>query len=246
MRLTEEVYLVGSGRLGFSLTDPLDCHVYAVDGGDEIALIDTGVGRAPEALLANVRADGLDPARVRAIIATHVHGDHGGGLARLRELTGARVYVPAEAAPWVEAADEEKISLPAARAAGLYPDDYRMRPCPVDVAVADGAAIQVGRLTLQAIETPGHSRGHCAYLLIGRDRRHLLAGDVVFWGGRVLLQNTWDCSIQELAASMTRLADLAVDALLPGHGLLPLTDGQAEIDRALATFRNLLVPPSLL
>ena len=107
MRLTEEVYLVGSGRLGFSLTDPLDCHVYAVDGGAEIALIDTGVGRAPEVLLANLRADGLDPARVRAIIATHAHGDHGGGLARLRELTVARVYVPPEAAAWVEAADEE-------------------------------------------------------------------------------------------------------------------------------------------
>ncbi len=138
------------------------------------------------------------------------------------------------------------IEQPSSPLKGAHPDDYRMRPCPVDVAVADGAAIQVGRLTLQAIATPGHSRGHCAYLLVGNSRRHLLAGDVVFWGGRVLLQNTWDCSIQELAASMTRLAGLAVDALLPGHGLLPLTDGQAEINRALATFRKLLVPPSLL
>ena len=45
MQLTEFVHLVGSGQSGFSLTDPLDCHVYLLDGGSELALIDTGVGR---------------------------------------------------------------------------------------------------------------------------------------------------------------------------------------------------------
>jgi glyoxylase-like metal-dependent hydrolase (beta-lactamase superfamily II) len=245
MRLTEEVYLIGSGQLGFALTDPLDCHVYAVDGGDEIALIDTGVGRAPDHLLDTLRADGLDPARVGAIILTHAHGDHGGGLAHLHQRTGARVYVPWEAAPWVATADEEKISLPAARAADIYPADYRMQPCPVDVAVTDGMAITVGGVTLRAIETPGHSRGHCSYLFDGRAGRCLLVGDLVFAGGRVALQNIWDCSIQETAASMEKLAQLEVRALLPGHGLLPLTDGQAHINRALAAFRQLRVPPGL-
>ncbi len=32
MQLTEHVYLVGSGSLGFDLTDPFDCHVYLIDG----------------------------------------------------------------------------------------------------------------------------------------------------------------------------------------------------------------------
>ena len=46
MQLTVDiVHLVGSGQSGFSLTDPLDCHVYLLDGGSELALIDTGVGR---------------------------------------------------------------------------------------------------------------------------------------------------------------------------------------------------------
>lgn len=245
MRLTAEIYLIGSGRLGFDLTDPLDCHVYAIDGGDEIAIIDAGLGRQTEQLLANLRADGLDPARVGTIVLTHAHGDHGGGLARLRALTGARVVAPAEAAPWIEAADEAKISLPAARAAGFYPPDYRWQPCPVDAALADGDTLPVGRLTLQAIETPGHCRGHCAYLLAGAAGRHLFAGDLVFWGGRVSLQNIWDCSIQALAASLEKLDGLEIAALLPGHGLLPLTGGQAHIDRALAIFRALGVPPNL-
>jgi glyoxylase-like metal-dependent hydrolase (beta-lactamase superfamily II) len=245
MRLTPEIYLIGSGHLGFDLTDPLDCHVYALDGGDEIAIVDAGVGRRPEALLDNLRADGLDPARVGSILLTHAHADHGGGLARLRELTGARVHVPREAAPWVEAADEDRISLPEARAAGFYPLDYRMQPCPVDGAIGDGDALTVGRLTLRAIETPGHSRGHCSYLLDGAAGRALLAGDLVFWGGRISLQKIWDCSLHDLAASLEKLDGLDIDALLPGHGLLPLTGGQAHIDRALAIFRKLGVPPNL-
>src|SRR5262245_50393197 len=102
MRLTAEVNLIGSGQIGFNLTDPFDCHVYAVDGGDEVAIVDAGLGRQAERLLEHLRADGLDPARVTTILLTHAHGDHGGGLARLRDLTGARVVVPREAAPWVE------------------------------------------------------------------------------------------------------------------------------------------------
>lgn len=244
MRLTGNVYLIGSGAGGFALTDPADCHVYAVDGGDEIAIIDTGFGREPERLLENLRADGLDPARIGSLILTHAHIDHGGGLAALRQATGARCYVPAEAAPWVSAGDEDRISLTAVKAVNRQLADFHWQACPVDAAVADGDTVPVGRLTLRAIETPGHCRGHVAYLLDGADGRQLFAGDLIFWGGRIALQNIWDCSIQELAASLEKLDGLAIDALLPGHHLLALRDGQQHIDQALAAFRRLGVPPN--
>jgi glyoxylase-like metal-dependent hydrolase (beta-lactamase superfamily II) len=54
MRLTERIHLVASGDGGFGLTDPFDCHVYAVDGGDEAALIDSGIGAATEDILRNL------------------------------------------------------------------------------------------------------------------------------------------------------------------------------------------------
>lgn len=44
MRLTPEVYLVGGGNFGFNLSDAFDSHVYIVDGGSELAMIDTGTG----------------------------------------------------------------------------------------------------------------------------------------------------------------------------------------------------------
>ena len=44
MRLTPDVCLVGGGMFGFGLTSPGDCHVYLLDGGDELVLIDAGIG----------------------------------------------------------------------------------------------------------------------------------------------------------------------------------------------------------
>ena len=46
VRITRDVYMVGSGQLG--LSNALDCHVYLLDGGEALALIDAGGGRKPE------------------------------------------------------------------------------------------------------------------------------------------------------------------------------------------------------
>jgi hypothetical protein len=40
MHVADRIHLVGSGSYGFSLSDPYDCHIYLIDGGSELALID--------------------------------------------------------------------------------------------------------------------------------------------------------------------------------------------------------------
>ena len=94
MRLTPRVHLVGSGATGADLSNSYDCHVYLVDGGGPLALIDAGVGLEPELILANVRAAGFDPAAIETIALTHAHADHGGGAGPLHELTGTEVLTP--------------------------------------------------------------------------------------------------------------------------------------------------------
>ena len=51
MKLLDGVHLVGSGSLGFGLTDDYDCHVYLLDGGDELALVDVGAGMGAEQII---------------------------------------------------------------------------------------------------------------------------------------------------------------------------------------------------
>ena len=60
--LTPRLHRVG----GADLTHPLDCHVYLVDGGDELALVDAGAGPGAEAIVAAVRGAGFDPGGSRS------------------------------------------------------------------------------------------------------------------------------------------------------------------------------------
>lgn len=231
---------------GAGLTDELDCHVYLVDGGSELALVDAGGGRRPEAIVAEIRRAGRDPTAISRILLTHAHGDHAAGAAGLsRALGGVPVSASPLAAAIVRAGDEDAASVAVARAAGLYPADFRLEAHPVDDALVDGAEIGVGEVTLGVLDTPGHCRGHVALLLEADGRRDLLAGDAVFDGGRIALQPIHDCSLAEQVATLRRLRPLALDGLLAGHGE-PVVSGAADhVERANAALDRLLLPPPL-
>lgn len=243
MKLAEHIYLVGSGSLGFDLTDPYDCHVYLLDGGDELALVDVGAGMGAEAIVGNVRREGFDPGRIRHLILTHAHGDHAGGAARTRRLLGEpSVCLSRAAARFLREGDEEGVSLGAAKAAGIYPPDYRLEPCEVDVELAEGDRIEVGSLTLEVLDTPGHCDGHVSLLLDHAGRRTLFAGDVIFFGGKILLQAIYDCRLDEEIRSLRKLRGLELTALLPGHLTLSLNGGQRHVERANQVLDRLLIP----
>jgi hydroxyacylglutathione hydrolase len=248
VRITDEVYLVGGGVTNaFGLSDDPDCHIYLVDGGDEVALIDCGMasGDSLERILGNVRTEGLDPEKISKVIVTHYHMDHAGGAARFRERLGVEVVAPADAAPALRTGDERAVALDVAKAAGFYAADYHFQPVEVAREVNEGDRIPVGKLELEVIETPGHCDGHVSLLLRGRERRYLFAGDAVFSGGRVVLQNIHDCSIQKSAASIAKLARLEFDALLPGHAAICLEGGMRHVATANAACQSLFVPKNL-
>ena len=245
MRLTENVYLVGSGRLGFELSNDFDCHVFLLDGGSEAALIDSGVGLDTDQILENIRATGLDK-KITKLILTHAHSDHMGGAGQLRSALDAQVYAPAEAANWIRAADEQAVSLELAKRAGYYPEDYRLQGSEVDVELRENDVVRVGDLELRVLETPGHCRGHCSYIVQTETRKLLFGGDLVFFNGTVILQNIPDCSIQDYANSVEKLDGANINALLCGHMTLPLRNGQRHIDMAIEAFRGLMVPKNLL
>ncbi|GAA3084678.1 MBL fold metallo-hydrolase [Streptosporangium carneum] len=240
MRLNDHVDLVGSGAAGFDLTDPLDCHVYLVRGTRARALIDAGAGRDVEAILRNVGAD-----LPEYLLLTHGHADHAGGAAELaRRVPGLRVLAGPPAHRWIADGDERMISLDRARAGGVYPGDYTFPACPSAEPIADGERIDLGGVTLRAVATPGHADGHTCYLLEAPGHRALFSGDCVFTGGRVSLQNLHDCRVPEYAASLTRLAELEVDALFPGHHEISLNRAHRHLATARDTLTRGLLPES--
>jgi glyoxylase-like metal-dependent hydrolase (beta-lactamase superfamily II) len=247
MQITERVYLVGSGSAGFSLTFHSDCHVYLIDGGGELALIDAGTGPGRPEILDNIRSHGFAPEDVGYLFLTHLHADHAGGSAGLRaDMPNLRVLVSEDVAHVLAQGDEKAISLDLGKEVGYYEPDYRFEPCPVDVKLVDGHATPVGDVEIRAIDTPGHCAGHMCFTMEDGGRTTLFSGDNLFSGGKILLQPLPDCDLQAHLRSIEKLVDLGVDVFLPGHGSISLKDGQRHIDEAMSWTKRGLVPPSLL
>ena len=252
MQLTQRVYLVGSGSSGFSLTHDSDCHVYLIDGDSELALIDAGAGLGVAETVANIRAHGFALEDVRSLFLTHLHADHAGGAAALREALpnlqspGGKVLASKQGAEWLRRGDEKAISLDMGKKGGYYAPEYRFEPCPVDVELGDGQIVSVGDLDIKVLDVPGHSKGHIALLMRHAGLIYLFSGDLLFFGGKILLQSIWDCDLQEHLRSIQKLAGLGVDVFLPGHGAFSLRNGQRHVDAAIGWIERCLVPPSFL
>lgn len=241
MELCKDIYLVGSGEFG--LSDPYDCHVYLVDGGEDAVLIDCGAGRAPLRIWENI-ARHVPARRVSRVLMTHVHADHSGGAAFFRRQ-GLRLLAPAgEAAVLRDRPEEALEAFRLARNAGAYPEDYEFPFFDPDGLLEDGDEIRVGRHTLSAIRVAGHSEGLLCYLVDTGEKRVLFSSDHLFVNGLIGLLN---CPGSELGAyrrDIARLTGLRVDALLPGHRMLALEGGQRHIDQAAENLSRVFVPPT--
>ena len=115
-------------------------------------LIDGATDRAADAILANVRALGVDPREVKRLLNTHEHMDHAGGLAGLQRATGARVLARMPAVPTLRTGKPGHDDPQFGELAG-FPAVADVRP------LAEGAAVHLGNLVLQSHPTPGHAPG---------------------------------------------------------------------------------------
>lgn len=245
MKISASVHLAMSGSLGVDLSDGLDCNVYLIQAGDGWLMFDAGAGRDTARALDALRAEGVALEKIRAVFLTHGHADHSAGAALLRERLGLEVICGKATAKMVAAGDEAAVSLMAARAAGGYPVDFVYRACPVDRAVEDGERLVFDGVAVTALATPGHSHDHMAYLVEAAGSRMLVSGDALFHGGKVGVQNIYDCSVQDICESVRRLHALGFTMLLPGHGLWSMQNGHRHAAAAMSYVARLACPPSI-
>ena len=124
--------------------------------------------------------DWLDAQQLKlaAILCTHHHNDHVGGVCELTQLYNVPVYGPR----------------------------HEIIPC-ISHPVGEGAVVQVAELgiSLTVLDIPGHTRGHVAYLISGNIGEAVFCGDTLFGCGCGRL---FEGTAAQLHRSLQRLAQL--------------------------------------
>jgi glyoxylase-like metal-dependent hydrolase (beta-lactamase superfamily II) len=159
----------------------LDQNALVVNTGDRLILFDTGMlsvkrpntatGRLPTSL----QQAGIDPKDIDAVVLTHPHIDHCGGMVAddgSRLFPNAQVYLQQiDLDYWM---DDKRLGTPgegSALTARKNLPPYRDRV----VFIKDGQEILPG---IHAIHTPGHTVGHTAYVISSAGKSICFIGDV--------------------------------------------------------------------
>ena len=183
--------------------------VYLVTGEKAAVFIDAGYDVQADVDSLAMHWDDAGRPPVAAIVVTHRHLDHAGGVRRLAGATGGVVTATAEEKPHIEE------SFPGAV---------------VGRTVADREVMDLGGVTLEFVHTPGHTMGSvCVYY---REERVLFTGDTVLGSGTTTI-NPEQGEVAAYIKSLNMLLGLDVRLICPGHGAV-IEEPQAKIREAIA------------
>ncbi len=145
------------GNTWYVGTDGLSSILIESDAG--LILVDGGLPQSATLIDTNIRALGFDPFDIKAILVSHAHFDHAGGVAALQRLTRANVYFSeaGKAILTTGRLGEDDPQYVADSDEGSFPAIENV------TAIGDGEFVSVGSVNVQAQYTPGHTTGSVSW-----------------------------------------------------------------------------------
>jgi hydroxyacylglutathione hydrolase len=202
-------------------------HCYLIDAPRR-TIVDTGTASVPrESLLPALNEIGWDVSDIRYIINTHMHGDHAGGNAELKELSGAEIHMHRadtdriEPLAYLHAMQTDQLLLGEPNAEDAKAAEIRVleqlgNTWAVDRVLEEGDAIDLGDdIRLHVLHTPGHTAGSACFYW--ESTESIFSGDAV--GGRGSRLNGYPLYsfANDYRRSLGRLLDLPIECLMQAH-----------------------------
>jgi glyoxylase-like metal-dependent hydrolase (beta-lactamase superfamily II) len=204
----------------------LEQNITVVNTGSKIAVIDTGMGASKMfgenqgRLPANLKAAGIDPAAVDAVILSHCHPDHAGGLV---DAAGKSVFPNAQV--YVNEADfkfwtDEKLLENKDMAGFIKLARDNLLPHKDKITFIKGGQEVITGIT--AVDAPGHTLGHTIFMVSSGGKTLAVTADVghhyVLMTETPKIEFVYDMDSKQAVATRLKVWDMLATDKIPFIG----------------------------
>jgi glyoxylase-like metal-dependent hydrolase (beta-lactamase superfamily II) len=204
----------------------LEQNILVLNTGDKLVLFDTGMGSSqmfgptPGKLLASLKAAGIDPKDIDAVVATHAHCDHVWGIMAddgSRNFPNAQIYISqADFDFWT---DEAKLAMKDPAYMKPFVEGARKNLLPNrdrTVFFKDGQEFLPG---IQALAAPGHTIGHTCFMITSDGKSLAAVGDLTHHQVILLekprIEFAYDTDSKQSANTRVRVLDMLAANRIP-------------------------------
>lgn len=204
-------------------------------------LLDSGLLETVPQITANIAKVGFKVADVKAIINSHAHYDHAGGIAELKRQTGAKLYL-SEA--------DAKLMARGGKDDPNFQDRFPFEPAIADETFTYGWKLKLGGTAMSALITSGHTKGCTTWTTTvkegGRDLNVVFVCSTSAPGYKLVGNAGYPEIAADYEKTFKRMKALKTDIFLSSHASAYGLAEKAELLRKGATTNPFIDPAGYL
>ncbi|HEU4710317.1 MAG TPA: subclass B3 metallo-beta-lactamase [Pyrinomonadaceae bacterium] len=202
-KIIGNVYYVGAAEVSSYLITTSDGHI----------LLDSGFAETVPQIKQNVEQLGFRFEDVKILITSHSHADHVGGVAMLKQMTGAQLAVSIADADMLARGGKNDPN---------FGDRFLFQAVIADRKLRDGDTVKLGDVTMTARLTPGHTKGCTTWTMKvsegGKQYSVVIIGSTTVPGYKLIGNAGYPNIVEDYESSFRLLKTLPCDVFLAPHG----------------------------